>query len=138
MDELLFCKNDLRLGLEATARKLRDDLLAWSPDELLALPEADVADHLVAAHSVACPSLRRDEAQILPISEQTQTLEDPFGDRMTRRMTRLTLVIPYHGEKFVFSTRASQFSFNPHRTTAADGYSLPPRLRYQAAAAAAR
>src|SRR6266511_2018232 len=138
MDELLFCKNDLRLGLEATARKLRDDLLAWSPDELLALPEADVADHLVAAHSVACPSLRRDEAQILPISEQTQTLEDPFGDRMTRRMTRLTLVIPYDGEKVVFSTRASQFSFNPPRANVADGELRLTWLGQEADAAAVR
>jgi len=121
VDELLFRKKDLRLALEATARKLRDDLLAWNPDELLALPEADVADHLVVTHSVACPKLRRDKAHLLPISEQTQTVKDPFGDRMTRRMTQLTLVVPYDGERIVFSMRASQSSFNPPRANVTDG-----------------
>jgi hypothetical protein len=75
----------------------------------------------VAAHSVACPKLRRDEAHLLPISEQTQTFKDPFGDRMTRRMTQPTLVVPYDGEKIVFSMRASQSSFNPPRADVADG-----------------
>jgi hypothetical protein len=75
---------------------------------------------LVAAHSVECPNLRRDEAHLLPISEQTETLEDPFAGRITRRMTRLTLVVPYDGERIIFSTRASQFSFNPPRATVAD------------------
>jgi hypothetical protein len=88
--ELLFAKNDLRLALEATARKLHDELLGWNPDELLALPEADVVEHLVVVHSVACPKLRRDEAYLLPVSEQVQTLKDYFGDRVTRRVTQDT------------------------------------------------
>ncbi len=120
MDELLFSKNDLRLALEATAQGLRDELLGWDPDELLALPEADVVEHLVAAHSVECPRLRRDEAHLLPISEQTQTLKDYFGDPVTRRMTTLTLVVPYDGERIIFTMRASQSSFNPPRATVTD------------------
>jgi hypothetical protein len=56
MDEpkRLFAENDLRLALEATARKLHEELLGWNPDELLALPEADVVEHLVARSSAAC------------------------------------------------------------------------------------
>jgi len=121
VDELLFSKNDLRLALEATAQGLRDELLGWDPDELLALPEADVVEHLVAAHSVECPRLRRDEAHLLPISEQTQTVKDYFGDRVTPRMTTLTLVVPYDGERIIFSVRASQSSFNPPQATVAEG-----------------
>jgi hypothetical protein len=119
--ELLFAKNDLRLALEATARKLHDELLGWNPDELLALPEADVVEHLVVVHSVACPKLRRDEAYLLPVSEQVQTLKDYFGDRVTRRVTQLTLVVPYDGEQIIFSMRASQSYINPPRGTVVDG-----------------
>lgn len=94
MDDLLFAENDLRMGLEATIRKLPEDLNHWSPDELLALPEADVVNHLVAAHSVECPRLRRDEAQLLPVAEEAQTVEDRSFGRVTRRLTRLTLLVP--------------------------------------------
>jgi hypothetical protein len=55
----LFTQNDLRLALEASARNLRDELLGWNPDELLALPEADVVEHLVAAHSVTKPFISK-------------------------------------------------------------------------------
>jgi len=122
VNDLLFAQNDLRAGLEATARKLSEDLHGWNPDELLALPEADVVDHLVAAHSVECPRLRMDEAHLLPVSEEAQTIEDRFfGDRVTRRVTLLTLVVPYDGERVIFSTRASTSSFNPPQATVADG-----------------
>jgi len=117
----LFTQNDLRLSLEASARKLRDELLGWNPDELLALPEADVVEHLVAAHSVMCPRLRRDEAHLLPVSEQTQTYPDAWGDRVTRRVTQLTLVVPYDGEQIVFSMRASQSYMSPPQGTVVDG-----------------
>ena len=117
----LFTQNDLRLALEASARKLRDELLGWNPDELLALPEADVVEHLVAAHSVMCPRLRRDEAHLLPVSEQTQTFQDAWGDRVTRRVTQLTLVVPFDGEQIVFSMRASQSFMSPPQGTVVDG-----------------
>ncbi len=68
LDELLFAKNDLRLAPEATARKLREDLPAWDPDELLALPETDVVEYLVAAHSVTCPNPR---AEPVPTRHRT-------------------------------------------------------------------
>src|SRR6266498_2618560 len=113
--ERLFAENDLRLALEATARKLHEELLGWNPDELLALPEADIVEHLVTTHSVTCPRLRRDEAHLLPVSEQTQTLNDYFGDRVTRRVTQLTLVVPYVGEQIIFSMRASQSHMNSPR-----------------------
>ncbi|SRR6266540_1121047 len=119
--ERLFAENDLRLALEATARKLHEELLGWNPDELLALPEADIVEHLVTTHSVTCPRLRRDEAHLLPVSEQTQTLNDYFGDRVTRRVTQLTLVVPYVGEQIIFSMRASQSHMNSPRGTVVDG-----------------
>ncbi len=122
VDDRLFAKHDLRAGLEATARKVSEDLDRWNPDELLALPESDVVDHLVAAHSVKCPRLRRDEAHLLPVAEEAQTFEDRFfGEHVTRRVTRLTLVVPYDGEKVIFSMRASHFSINPPSATVADG-----------------
>jgi hypothetical protein len=122
VDDRLFAKKDLRACLEATARKLSEDLHGWKSGELLALPEADVVEHLVAAHSVECPRLRRDEAHLLPVSEEAQTIEDRFfGDRVTRRFTRLTLVVPYNGERVVLSMRASQFFPSSPRAMVADG-----------------
>jgi hypothetical protein len=73
----LFTQNELRLALEASARKLRDELLGWNPDELLALPEADVVEHLVEARSVLCPRLRRDEAHLLPVSSKPRPSRMP-------------------------------------------------------------
>src|SRR6266566_859815 len=93
--ERLFAKGDLRLALEATVQKLHADLLAWNPDELLTLPLADVVEYLVKTYSVACPKLRRDEVHLLPVTEQTVTGNDYFGERVTRWMTQLTLIIPY-------------------------------------------
>jgi hypothetical protein len=119
--ERLFAKGDLRLALEATVQKLHADLLAWNPDELLTLPLADVVEYLVKTYSVACPKLRRDEAHLLPVTEQTVTGNDYFGERVTRRMTQLTLIIPYDGERIVFSMRASQSYISPLRGTAVDG-----------------
>jgi hypothetical protein len=122
MDEVLFARNDLRAGLEATARKLLEELHGWDPEVLLALPEADVVDHLLAAHSVQCPRLHRDQAHLLPVSEEAQIIEDRFfGDRLTRLVTRFTLVVPYDGERIIFSTRASQSSINPPSAAATDG-----------------
>jgi len=74
VDVLLFAKGDLRLALEATtAKKVAGRLKDWNSDALLAAPEADVVDDLIADGTVHCPQLLRAQAWMPPPSEATQT-----------------------------------------------------------------
>lgn len=109
--ETLFAKDDLGLALQATARKVTERLERWEPDALLKTPEADVVDELIEDAGVRCPRLLRDEAWMPPPSETTQKFHQ-FGELMERRFTRFVLVVPFDGEKVIFTLRANTFSFN--------------------------
>lgn len=110
--------NDLRSSLAGalgkTARDMADRLQNWDPDELLKTPVEDIIDRLVDKGSVQCPRLLVDDAFLLEPTEVQREFVD-FGRRHTRRVTRLVLVVPFEGEKSVFTLRADQFSTNPPR-----------------------
>jgi len=95
----------------AVAEHLRD----WDPDDLLNTPAQDVIDQLVAIGTVNCPRLLADEEHIhlLEPTEITQEYIE-FDRRMTRRVMRFTLVVPYvDGQREIFLLRASQDTYNP-------------------------
>jgi len=103
---------NLASALGETARKVADRLQSWDPDSLLNTPVDDVIDCLINEGSVRCPQLYTEGNFLLEPSEVTHDVSD-FGRHYTRRVPRFVLVVPFDGEKDVFTVRADQFSFNP-------------------------
>lgn len=95
--------------LGTTAQAMAQRLRGWDPDDLLNTPIDDVVARLVDEGSVQCPYLRADDAFMLEPTEVDQQFVD-FGERYTRRVTRLVLVVPFEGEKDVFTLRANTSS----------------------------
>jgi hypothetical protein len=92
--------------LGKTAQAMAQRLQSWDPDDLLNTPVDDVVARLVDQGAVSCPYLRADDAFLLEPTEVDQQFID-FGERYTRRVTRLVLMVPFEGEKDVFSLRAN-------------------------------
>ena len=90
----------------------------WNPDELLATPDQEITDYLVATYSVSCPVLRHDEGT----STEPEPVDLPayspipgiaFGSHgrllYTVPATKRTFIIPYDGDKEVFYRRPNPF-----------------------------
>jgi hypothetical protein len=113
----LFSNNPLDSALEATTKKVTDRLDRWDHDALLNAAQADVIEELIDEATVECPRLRRDQAWMPPSSEVVQTFNN-YGlavERRERRVPQLTLVVPFEGEKCVFTLRPGRFAPNPPR-----------------------
>jgi len=114
-DVLLFHRGGyLDASLGETARATVKQLHNWNPDDLLKMPVDDVIGKLVDQGSARCPRLLTDQAWMPEPTEITQESME-FGERYTRRVIRLVLVVPFEGEKVVFTLRANQFTLNPPR-----------------------
>jgi hypothetical protein len=122
-DVLLFAKRGLGPVLGATAKKVADRLQRWDPDRLLAAPEADVVNDLVAEGTVRCPQLLRDEAWMPPPSEASQTWHGYDGP-VERRVPQLVLIVPFEGEHEVFMLQADTYGLNPPRVKKLDAHEL--------------
>jgi hypothetical protein len=97
------------LGKEVQAVAQR--LEGWNPDELLNTPVDDVVEYLVDLGSIECPQLLPDEAFQVESTEVYQEYMD-FGERVKRRVVRFEFVVPFVGDKDVFTMRASTFSMS--------------------------
>ncbi len=109
---LLATSGTLADVLGQTVQAVTQRLQNWNPDELLNTPVDDVVEYLVDEGSVRCPQLRVGDAYQLDSEEVDQEFED-FGRRLTRRVVRLVLVVPFDGDKDVFTLRADMFSMAP-------------------------
>lgn len=112
METLLFTKDDLASALHATARKMSERLANWDHDALLTAPEADLVDELIEDGCVQCPQLMRDQAEMLPPIDGTMQFRT-FNGVAERCVKQLVLVVPYIGDRAVFTMRANTFSVNP-------------------------
>jgi hypothetical protein len=101
-------------ALANQAQSVVQRLHAWTPDDLLNTPAEDVIGRLLDEGTVQCPRLLVDDAELLDPTEVDQQYVD-FGERRSRRVTRMTLVVPFEGEKDVFTLRADTSSTNPPR-----------------------
>lgn len=109
-DVLLFHTGHLASALHKTAQDMAKHLHGWDPDDLLNTPVEDVVERLVDMGSVRCPALLTEQAWMPDATEVKQEFTQ-FGERYTRTVTRLVLVIPYEGERVVFTMRANQGTF---------------------------
>jgi hypothetical protein len=72
---------------------IREELDKWTPEQVLAAEPEDIADRLLAECSIACPVLHREQAVLLPPSEDGE-------------LTKLVLAVPFDGYAGIFAVRA--------------------------------
>ncbi len=88
--------------LQSTARAVSERLQSMNANALLNAPVQDVIDELVEAGSVRCPELDIDSAYQIEPTEVDQQYQQ-FGERYLRHVTRFVLVVPFDGEKDIFT-----------------------------------
>jgi hypothetical protein len=98
--------------LQKTGQAVAQRLQTWNADDLLNTPVDDVVDELVELASVHCPELLVEEKYFLDATEVDQKYGD-WGEIRTRRVTRFVLVVPYEGDKDVFTLQANRWSTMP-------------------------
>jgi len=106
--------NLLANALASNTQSVVQAVQTWDPDKLPNTPDEDVIERLVKQGSVRCPQLLTDQAEQLDPTEADKTVIE-FGERVTRRVTRLILAVPYEGEREVFLLRADTSSTNNPR-----------------------
>ena len=71
---------------------IREELDKWTPEQVLAAEPEDIVGRLLAKCSIAYPVLHREQAVLLPPSEDGG-------------LTKLVLAVPFDGSAWVFSVR---------------------------------
>jgi hypothetical protein len=112
--ELLFSKGELDAALRSTVEKLLDDVDRWDADQLLAQSENEIAAHLADKHSAHCPVLQRDDIYASEPVDVKQAVRD-FDRAIEVPATRVTVHVPYVGERILFFLRPNSFTLNPPR-----------------------
>lgn len=120
----LFCDIDLRSTLDAQRRSIDGEVEAIEPNRLLNTPPDDLVQYFVDKNHVETPTLKRD-CWSIEAKEETETRED-FGRRITVKVQRLYVDIPFDGERDLFKARASTFTSSvPRGRIGADSLVLP-------------
>lgn len=109
--EPLFSGGDLGQWLHERRKQATERLMTQTADSLLATPEADVVANLINVAAVRCPTILRSDAYLLDPEEVLQEFLE-FGERVTRRVTRFTLVVPYEGPFQIFKLRPTSHTFS--------------------------
>jgi hypothetical protein len=89
-------------SLAQTAKAISQRLRSMDANELLNAPVQDVVDELVEAGSVECPQLDVNAAFMLEPTEIDQGYQQ-FDRSYSRKISRFVLVVPFTGEKDVFT-----------------------------------
>ncbi len=140
----LFTHGELFHVLRARQRDASEAVAKLDPDDLLSTPEADVTERLAGRYTINCPVLRRDRAELLPVTDQFRPARDAFTSHENQepqaRQVVVVMAVPFDGDSEVFLYRASRFGSQLPMAIVHDG-----ELRYtwsapgpDAAAAAVR
>lgn len=113
MTDPLFSSGDLRTSLDSLKRELAHEVEYWDADDLLRASEADTVEYLIDKYQVECAELRRDEASLLPVSEERQQVRSPSYRNVEQVSTKLELAVPFDGDAATLKMRASQYNLNP-------------------------
>jgi hypothetical protein len=105
----LFAKEQLFTHLEKLRESALKRLVAMPPDRLLATPDADLIQELLAVVVPECPTLRREDAH-LPDPSEVQVSVIEFGDRVTRRVTEFKLLVPFDGDYTLFHMKPNTWT----------------------------
>lgn len=100
---------DLDHTLRHQLGRIKNAVEAWKEDDLLSLPEQDVIDTIVEEFHVEAPVLDRDHIAQEPVAEGYVTVMQ-FGEQVRVKQTVVTLVIPFTGERVLFTLRPNQWT----------------------------
>lgn len=81
---------------------------ASDPEKLLMTPEDDVIEELMNAFRIVVPTLDREGVSIEPVKQGYGTVER-FGDSIRVTQNTITLLIPYTGDRAVFTLRPNPY-----------------------------
>ncbi|WP_239340910.1 hypothetical protein [Frankia sp. CiP3] len=113
---ILFNDGDLMATLDGQVDALKKTVNAWNPDELLATAPTDVVNYLIGEYSVVCPTLRREEAELVPAPEVVERREGLWQSYEVLR-TQIVIAVPFDGDRAVFKLRASRRSLRAQYAT---------------------
>ncbi|MFM9626570.1 MULTISPECIES: hypothetical protein [Streptomyces] len=104
----LFSHRELRDHLHKNLQKLTQAVDAWDPEKLLMTPEADAIEELTSAFRIVVPTLDREGVGIEPVKQGYGTVER-FGDSFRVTQNTITLLIPYTGDRAIFTLRPNPY-----------------------------
>jgi hypothetical protein len=119
VDDYLFTGGELRLALEAQAKKMREAVETEPEENLKQADPAEWAAALAHHFAVACPELRTDEVwmeeprpvKINVSRDSGRYFSDPYSD-LARNYPgeRIVVHVPFEGDAGVFKLRPSSFT----------------------------
>lgn len=115
--------NRLADALSERTQVVVRNLRARSAEDLLNTPPEVVVEQLTELGSAQCPQLLSDQVWLKPAVEVTKDFVE-FGERRRRTVTRLVLVVPFEGNKDVFTLRADTKSTNPPRALRIEAHEI--------------
>lgn len=115
----LFWGSDLSVHLEKAEARARYLTRELSDQALRERDDADLVAEIVSKVEVKAPKLLLDQAHQLPIEDVRLEIID-FGERLDVPGTRVTVVIPFEGDRNLFFARPSSFTSVLPRGTVQD------------------
>ncbi len=127
----LFADNDLRAYFDAVRRDALRKVDEASPDQLRSGDGADFTERLLSEMAPRAPLLRPDQEYALEPEEVEVQLSD-YGREIRHVTTRITVVVPFEGERDLFTYQPSSFTSSVPHALLADSelhfvYDLQPR-----------
>ncbi|MET9041729.1 hypothetical protein ABZX34_02305 [Streptomyces sp. NPDC004362] len=110
----LFCNGDLDSGLRHQLGQIENAVASWKEDDLLAHPEQDVIDSLIERFRVEAPVLDRESITQEPVAQGYTTVHE-FGQPIEIKQTVVTLVVPFTGERDLFTLQPNTWTSAPPR-----------------------
>ncbi|MFC4469390.1 hypothetical protein ACFPH6_33600 [Streptomyces xiangluensis] len=105
----LFNHGHLRDHLHKNLEKITQAVDAWDTEKLLSTPEADIIEELTNDFRIVVPSLDLEGVEIEPLKESYGVVEH-YGDSFRVRQNTITLLIPYTGDRVVFTLRPNTYT----------------------------
>ncbi|ALV39157.1 hypothetical protein [Streptomyces sp. CdTB01] len=117
---VLFSRGQLAEHLATKLDEVPEAIDFWNADRFLTLPEADITDQLIDSFRIDVPTLDRDKIELAPLRETYGTVYNEFGEPVKIRQSIITLMIPYSGDRAVFTLRPTAYTDSPPEGVVAD------------------
>ncbi|ATW50842.1 hypothetical protein [Streptomyces peucetius] len=115
----LFNHGHLRDHLHNQLGKITQVVDAWDAETLLTTPEADIIEDLTNDFRITMPTLNREDVEIEPLKESYGVVEH-FGDSIKVRQNTITMLIPYTGDRVVFTLQPNTYTTPAPQGTVTD------------------
>lgn len=110
---VLFGRGQLAEHLGTKLDEVPKAIDSWDAERLLTLPEADIVDQLIDEFRIDVPILDRDKIELAPLKETYGTSYNEFGEPFKIRQNIITIMVPYSGDRAVFTLRPTAYTDSP-------------------------